>query len=163
RIPQCRTTPCWKFIPKSFPIPYCRRYKRSISMKRSISTITFGAATVALIAQNLWAHPGHGATGWAAGAIHPFTGIDHLAAMLAVGMWAAQQGKRAAWLVPLTFVAMMVAGAAWALGGMPLLMVEAGITTSVLVFGLLIVFSLRMPVWAGMIIAGLFAAFHGSA
>lgn len=104
----------------------------------------------------------HGA-GFEAGIAHPFTGLDHLLAMLAVGMWAVQQGGRALWRIPLAFVAMMTLGGMLALAGMQLPMVETGIATSLLVLGLLIVFSARLPVAAGMALAGIFALFHGHA
>lgn len=104
----------------------------------------------------------HGA-GFDAGAIHPFTGIDHLLAMLAVGMWAAQQGGRALWGIPLAFVAMMTLGGILALTGVQLPMVETGIATSVLVLGLLVTFSARLPLAAGATLVGFFALLHGHA
>ncbi|HUW29567.1 MAG TPA: HupE/UreJ family protein [Sulfuriferula sp.] len=104
----------------------------------------------------------HGA-GLDAGVIHPFTGIDHLLAMLAVGMWAAQQGGRAQWSIPLAFVAMMTLGGILALTGVHLPMVETGIATSVLVLGLLVTFCARLPLAAGATLVGIFALFHGHA
>jgi urease accessory protein len=104
----------------------------------------------------------HGA-GFEQGVAHPFTGLDHLLAMLAVGMWAAQQGGRALWGIPLAFVAMMTLGGALALTGMQMPMVETGIATSVLVLGLLVTFSARLPLAAGATLAGVFALFHGYA
>lgn len=104
----------------------------------------------------------HGA-GFDAGLIHPFTGLDHLLAMLAVGMWAAQQGGRAQWSIPLAFVAMMTLGGILALTGVHLPMVETGIATSVLVLGLLVTFSARLPLAAGATLVGIFALFHGHA
>jgi urease accessory protein len=104
----------------------------------------------------------HGA-GFEAGITHPFTGLDHLLAMLAVGIWAAQQGGRALWRIPLAFVAMMALGGVLALVGIQFPMVETGIATSLLALGLLIVFSARLPVAAGMALAGIFALFHGHA
>ncbi len=116
---------------------------------------------VGLLGRTLWAHPGHGTQGFAAGLAHPLTGVDHIAAMMAVGLWAVQLGKRAVWMVPLAFVGMMVAGAGLAFAGVTLPFSEPGIAASVLVLGLLIVFALRMPVWAGMMLVGVFAVFHG--
>ncbi|MDR3392535.1 MAG: HupE/UreJ family protein [Sulfuriferula sp.] len=104
----------------------------------------------------------HGA-GFEQGVTHPFTGLDHLLAMLAVGMWAAQQGGRALWSIPLAFVAMMTLGGTLALTGMQLPMVETGIATSVLVLGLLVTFSARLPLAAGATLVGIFALFHGHA
>jgi urease accessory protein len=111
------------------------------------------------------AHTGVGAHshGFAAGLLHPLMGLDHMLAMLGVGVWAAQLGKRATWLVPAAFVAVMVAGAGLALSGAPLPMVEFGIAGSVLVVGALIAFGTRMPVGLAMALAGSFALFHGHA
>ncbi len=104
----------------------------------------------------------HGA-GFEAGITHPYTGLDHLLAMLAVGMWAAQQGGRALWSIPLAFVVMMTLGGILALTGVQLPMVETGIATSVLVLGLLVAFSARLPLAAGATLVGVFALFHGHA
>jgi urease accessory protein len=101
--------------------------------------------------------------GFAAGFLHPLMGLDHLLAMLGVGVWAAQLGKRATWLVPAAFVAVMIAGAGLALMGAPLPMVEFGIAGSVLAIGALIAFGTRMPVGLAMGLVGLFALFHGHA
>lgn len=115
------------------------------------------------------AHPGHdgdhGDFTWdfSGGVLHPLTGFDHLIAMLAVGLWAAQLGGRARWLVPAVFVALMTLGAALARSGVVLPGVEHMIAASVLVLGLLIATAARLPVAAGMTLVGLFAAFHGFA
>ncbi|HEX8405909.1 MAG TPA: HupE/UreJ family protein, partial [Duganella sp.] len=70
------------------------------------------------------AHPGH-ADGAMAGLMHPLTGIDHILAMLAVGLWGAQLGGRAQWLLPASFVAFLALGGALGMGGVGLPMVEA--------------------------------------
>lgn len=101
--------------------------------------------------------------GFAAGLAHPFIGPDHLLAMVAVGLWAAQLGGRAIWCVPLTFMTMMVLGSALALGGLPLPAVETGITGSMLVLGLLIAVAARFPLAVSMLVVGAFALFHGHA
>lgn len=101
--------------------------------------------------------------GFAAGLSHPFAGLDHLLAMLAVGLWAAQLGGRALLRVPLAFMALMALGCALALGGPALPAVETGIAVSVLVLGLLIALAARFPLAAGMLLAGAFALFHGHA
>ena len=108
------------------------------------------------------AHPGHGG-GYLAGLTHPFTGLDHLLAMLAVGVWAAQLGGRAKWLVPASFIACMAVAASVGMSGIALPMVESGIATSVLLLGLLIAFSIKLPIALSASIVGLFAAFHGYA
>src|SRR5688572_478362 len=111
------------------------------------------------------AHTGVGAHshGFAAGFLHPLMGLDHLLAMIGVGVWAAQLSKRATWLVPAAFVAVMIAGAGLALSGIAMPMVEFGIAGSVLVIGALIAFGTRLPVGLAMGLVGLFALFHGHA
>ncbi|MBF0094561.1 MAG: HupE/UreJ family protein [Alphaproteobacteria bacterium] len=104
----------------------------------------------------------HGA-GLVQGFGHPFGGLDHLLAMVAVGLWAAQQGGRALWLVPAAFMTSMVAGGGLGLAGAPLPMVELGIAASLMVLGAVVALSFRPPVWVGMALVGLFALFHGHA
>ena len=77
-------------------------------------------------------------TGFIAGFVHPIGGADHLLAMMAVGLWAAQMGDRAAWAVPGTFVSMMIAGGVLGISGIQVSYVEEGILVSVLVLGALI-------------------------
>src|SRR5215510_9397113 len=74
---------------------------------------------------------------------HPLTGLDHLLAMVAVGLWASQLGGRALWLLPLTFPVMMAAGAALGFGGVALPWVEIGVTASVLVLGAAVALTYR--------------------
>jgi urease accessory protein len=109
------------------------------------------------------AHPGHGPHDFAAGVGHPLHGVDHLLAMIAVGLWAVQLGGRALWLVPLSFVSVMSLGGALGMSGLHLPMVEQGILASVFVLGLLLVLALRVPLAASMAITALFALFHGYA
>ena len=111
------------------------------------------------------AHPGlpghtHGFTN---GLLHPLTGLDHICAMVAVGLWAAQGGGRALWLVPTTFVSIMIVGGALGMGKVGIPYVEQGIAASVLVLGIFIAAAVRLPLAASMAIVGLFALFHGYA
>lgn len=125
-----------------------------------------GAALLAVAASPAFAHTGvafFGESGFAAGFFHPLFGPDHLLAMLGAGIWGAQLGGRAAWLVPASFVMVMIAGAALALAGASLPIVEFGIGGSVLVMGGLIALGARMPLPAAMGLVGLFALFHGHA
>lgn len=101
--------------------------------------------------------------GFTGGLIHPLLGLDHLLAMIAVGLWAAQQGGRALWAVPAAFVAAMGLGGALAWMGGELPQVEAAIALSVLALGLLIATRRRWAVPAGMAAAAVFALFHGYA
>jgi len=108
------------------------------------------------------AHPAAG-SGFAAGLSHPFSGLDHVLAMVAVGLWAAQLGGRAVWLVPAAFVGMMLVGGA--LGALPVALpaVELGILASVLLLGLMVALSVRLPLALGMALVGVFALCHGHA
>jgi len=111
-------------------------------------------------------HPGHTAEGSLfAGFLHPLTGADHLLAMVAVGVWSALASRsvRDALWAPVAFVALMVMGAMLGAGGMTLPMVEPMIAASLLVFGLLIAARAQLPKWAGALLCGAFALFHGYA
>lgn len=99
--------------------------------------------------------------GFGSGFAHPLHGLDHMLAMIAVGLWAAQLGGRARWLVPASFVGVMALGAALAMAGLRVPFTEEGIMLSLLVFGILIAVAARFPLAASMAIVGLFAFFHG--
>ena len=110
------------------------------------------------------AHVGVGATsGLAAGAAHPLGGLDHLLAMVAVGLLGALLGGRAAWLVPASFLGMMAVGGAVGAAGLALPFVEAGIALSVVVLGLAVALGASLPLAAACALAGAFAVFHGHA
>ena len=134
-------------------------------MNRPTRIIASAAVVGLALATPAFAHTGVGAHGhgFAAGFLHPLMGLDHMLAMLGVGVWAAQLGKRAVWLVPAAFVAVMVAGAGLALSGIAMPMVEFGIAGSVLAIGALIAFGTRLPVGVAMGLVGLFALCHGHA
>lgn len=119
--------------------------------------LALGAASPAL------AHPGGVGGGFAGGALHPLAGLDHLLAMLAVGLWAAQLGGRALWGVPLAFLAALAAGAGLAWAGVALPAVEPGILASLVVIGLLVAFAVRMPAALGAGLVAVFALLHGHA
>jgi len=89
------------------------------------------------------------------------SGLDHILAMVAVGLWAAQLGGRARWLVPASFVGVMALGGALAMAGLRMPFTEEGIMLSLLVFGILVAVAARFPLAASMAIVGLFAFFHG--
>ena len=133
-------------------------------MKAKISLSLLGLCAYALILPVAEAHTiGVYNAGLAAGLTHPFLGLDHLLAMIAVGIWAGQLGGKSVWLVPVTFVSVMSAAAALGSFGITLPMVEPAIACSVLVLGLLIAGSVRLPTVASAGIVGLFAVFHGYA
>jgi urease accessory protein len=121
-------------------------------------------ATLALLPTAAMAHTGVGAVGgFAHGFWHPITGLDHVLAMVLIGVLAWQLGGRALWLVPATFVLVMAVGGALGIAGMALPLVELGIALSVVVLGAAVALGIRAPVAVAMGVAGLFAIFHGHA
>ncbi len=101
--------------------------------------------------------------GFITGLAHPFSGLDHLLAMIAVGIWAAQLGGSAVWRLPLSFIAMMAAAAAISASGFSFPALEPLIAGSVMLLGLMVVFAIRLPVNLSILLVGLFAVFHGYA
>jgi urease accessory protein len=133
---------------------------------RMLRRLPFALAAVLtpLVAQAHPGHPGHDFEwDFSAGFAHPLSGLDHLLAMLAVGLWAAQLGGRARWLVPSAFVTMMAFGAALARAGVTLPAVEPLVAASVLVLGLLIGAAAKLPTKIGVALVGIFALSHGFA
>lgn len=130
-------------------------------MKQKISKLLvlfFSLPGVAL------AHTGVGETvGFMHGLGHPTGGGDHILAMVAVGLWAAQIGGRALWVVPCTFVGVMVLGGVLGFTGFSVPFVEEGILISILVLGILIAAAVKLPLIYSSLIIGLFAIFHGHA
>lgn len=121
-------------------------------------------ASGALLPHLAHAHAGIGeASGFMHGFMHPASGLDHACAMLAVGLWAAQMGGRRVWVVPLTFVGAMALGGALSLSDTSLPFVGQGIVLSVLLLGVLVAASIRLPLWLGGGMVGLFALWHGHA
>jgi urease accessory protein len=123
------------------------------------------AASLVLMPSLALAHPGlPGHThDLASGLMHPIGGLDHVLAMVAVGLFAAQLGGRALWLVPASFVAAMAAAGIAGMSGIALPLTETGIALSVIVLGGAIALRLAMPVAAAMALVGFFAIFHGYA
>lgn len=120
-------------------------------------------AAIALTTPAL-AHTGHGAAaGFAAGFTHPLLGLDHVLAMLAVGVLAARQGGRAVLAIPAGFVAALLVGGIAGFAGLALPLVELGIVGSIVVLGLAIVFAERIPAAAAIALAAAFGLFHGHA
>jgi urease accessory protein len=129
-------------------------------MRRAIAT-AFAAAFILAPAVAL-AHPGHGdASGLMHGFTHPITGMDHVLAMVAVGVLAARHGGRALWLVPLSFVGLMVVGGVLGMAGIAAPFAELGVALSVVIFGLAVAFPFRLHRLAAMTLVGFFALFHG--
>jgi len=123
---------------------------------------TAAVAALCLLALPAMAHPGHGAgAGFLAGLAHPFTGIDHLLAMLGVGIWGGQQRRGLA--QPATFLGMMLFGALAGMAGLTVPGLETGIAATVVLVGLAIALALAVPNWLAVGLVGIFALAHGNA
>jgi urease accessory protein len=110
------------------------------------------------------AHSGGGeAGGFTSGFLHPIFGLDHVAAMVAVGLWGAFLGSRAMWLLPVIFPMVMAVGGALGVAGVPIPGVEIGIALSAVALGAMIAFAVRPPLWVAGVLVGVFAIFHGHA
>lgn len=103
------------------------------------------------------------AAGFLTGLEHPWSGLDHILAMIAVGIWGAQLGNPALWMLPVTFPMVMSCGAMMGLLGMPLPGIEVGIALSALIFGCMILGEIKPHVAIAAILVGFFAIFHGHA
>jgi urease accessory protein len=130
----------------------------------TIMVVTIVAAAMIAIPTVASAHPGHeGTPGLVHGFLHPLGGLDHILAMVAVGLFAARLGGRALWLVPASFVVTMAVAGIAGMTGFALPYVEAGIALSILVLGAAIALEWTMPVAAAMGLVAFFAVFHGHA
>jgi urease accessory protein len=122
------------------------------------------AAALSLVPTAALAHSGVGHVhGFAQGFLHPLGGVDHVLAMVTVGVFAWQLSGRALWLVPATFVLAMAAGGALGIAGVELPLVEFGIAASVVVLGAIVALKVRTPLAVAMGVVGAFAVFHGHA
>ncbi len=101
--------------------------------------------------------------GFISGFKHPLTGLDHIVAMVAVGLWGAFLGGRAMWTLPVVFPVVMAMGGALGVVGVPLPGVEIGIALSGIILGAMVAFAARPPLWVAAVIVGIFAIFHGHA
>jgi urease accessory protein len=117
-----------------------------------------------LLTEPAWAHTGTGlAGGFASGFAHPFRGVDHLLAMVCVGLWGAFLGRPLLYVLPMVFPAMMAAGAIMGMFVLPMPPIEPGIAISVFVLGSVIAFAFEAPIWLASLIVAVFAVFHGYA
>ena len=131
-------------------------------MRRSFKLLSLAAAATAGFSTAALAHVGdHSHMSFTEGLLHPFSGIDHVLAMVAVGLWASQLGGRALWLLPLIFPAVMAVGAALGLSGVTLPWVEIGIAGSVMVLGAVVALALRPSLAISIPLIGAFALLHG--
>jgi urease accessory protein len=114
--------------------------------------------------QVAFAHPQLGeAKGFLTGFQHPISGLDHVLAMVAVGLWGAQLGSPAIWLLPVSFPMVMAFGGMLGLMGVPLPGVEYGIAASAILLGAAVLFEVRPPLAVAAVVVGIFAIFHGHA
>jgi len=121
-------------------------------------------ALVLLSAEAALAHSQKGqAIGFLTGFKHPISGFDHVLAMVAVGLWGAQLGSPAIWLLPVAFPMVMAMGGMLGLMGVPLPGIEYGIAASALLLGVAVMFEFRPPLAMAAILVGFFAIFHGHA
>jgi urease accessory protein len=165
------TTPSWPGL--SRPSASClRAAKEDVDARHRAGhdgwkgpAVTLASACAALLLVTpAFAHVGHGETSsFAAGFAHPLGGLDHVAVMIAVGLWAALKGGRALWLWPAAFVSVMLVGGALGMSHVALPFVEPAILASVVALGLLVALAVDVPVAAGAAIVGAFALFHGHA
>lgn len=103
------------------------------------------------------------ATGFVTGLLHPWSGLDHVFAMIAVGLWGAQLGAPSIWLLPVTFPMVMAVGALLGLMGIPLPGVELGIAASAILLGAMVFRESRPRLILAALLVGFFAIFHGYA
>ena len=133
-----------------------------MTLRRLLIVVAFAA--IASAAAPAWAHADAGrAGGFVTGLRHPVSGLDHVAAMVAVGIWGAQMGRPAVWLLPVAFPMMMAVGAAMAILGIGLPGVEVAIALSGVALGAMVLFEARPPLPAAIALVGAFAIFHGHA
>lgn len=116
-----------------------------------------------LMASPVLAHPGHGPVTFANGVVHPFSGLDHLLAMMAVGLWAGMRGGRARLIWPASFVLAMLGGYGLGQMGLALPALEPGILASVIVLGLVVATGVRANLVGGMALMLVFGGLHGNA
>jgi len=132
--------------------------------QRDLTVRTLLVSVLALPSGPASAHAGTGlAGGFNMGFAHPLTGADHLLAMISVGLWGAVLGRPLIYALPVLFPLVMVLGALLGMFSIPVPSVELGIALSVSVLGICIALSLRAPVWAAVLIVGMFGLFHGYA
>lgn len=114
--------------------------------------------------QSAFAHPVKGeAIGFLTGFLHPISGLDHVVAMIAVGLWGAQLGAPAIWLLPVAFPIVMAFGGMLGLMGVPLPGTEIGIAASAIMLGTVVMLEVRPPLVVAAVVVSFFAIFHGHA
>ena len=129
-----------------------------------LTTSRLTALLVLLFSTPLLAHTGEQvAAGLLSGFLHPLSGIDHLLAMVAVGIWGTQLGRPAIWMLPLTFPLVMSMGGVLGVRGVPIPAVEFGVAGSAAALGVMIALAAKPPLAVAAVLVGGFAIFHGHA
>ena len=119
---------------------------------------------LAIACSPAWGHAEAGqVSGFISGVWHPVSGLDHVLAMVAVGLWGAQLGNPALWLLPVAFPLVMAFGGFLGLVGVPLPGTEIGIALSGVLLGLAVATRLQPPLWIATLLVAVFAVFHGHA
>lgn len=136
-------------------------FQRASQVSRFMAIVLSGGIAL-VVASPAFAHTGTGlAGGFSSGFRHPFGGLDHLLAMISVGLWGAFLGRPMIYQLPVIFPMVMVFGAALGMMGVPMPSVEIGVALSVLVLGSCIALSFKAPIWLASLLVSLFAIFHG--
>jgi urease accessory protein len=137
---------------------------KQIMNSKSLTRSAALAGALALVPSLATAHTGLGhVDGFAHGFAHPLDGLDHVLAMVMVGLFASQLGGRARWLVPASFVSVMVLGGMFGIAGIAVPFVELGIGLSIVVLGVVVAYNFQAGLTAAMALVGFFAVFHGYA
>lgn len=137
-----------------------------------MNTITYGTKVItsSILLLLIFAAPAFAHTdatslqgGFMSGFMHPISGLDHVVAMVAVGLWGAFLGRPAIWILPVIFPLVMAFGGALGVAGVPIPYVETGVALSGVVLGLAVLLAVRPPMWVAAVVVGIFAIFHGYA
>ena len=132
--------------------------------QRGKSYATLSVTLLMLVPTLVLAHQEAGqVTGFVSGLEHPISGMDHVVAMIAVGLWGAVLGPPAIWVLPVAFPMMMAFGGFMGLLGIPVPSIEIGIAVSAIVLGAMVLIQARPPLWVAAILVAIFAIFHGYA
>lgn len=136
-------------------------YLKRVSLLRHLG-ILVGAIFMFPVTASAHSVTGSGG-GFSSGFSHPLSGLDHMVAMVAVGLCGAFLGGRAMWILPVVFPVVMALGGALGVLGFPLLGVEMGIAASGIILGLMVAFAAKPPLWVAAVVVGFFGIFHGHA
>lgn len=136
---------------------------RSLDARMSLVRVSATAALLLLPLNGACAHEVDKLAGFGSGLAHPVSGIDHIVAMVAVGLWGAFLGQPAIWLLPVVFPTVMALGGALGVLGLPIPFVEPAIAASAIGLGFMVAIAARPPLWVAAALVGAFAIFHGYA